>query len=228
MVNNSDKILDAGEYKYIAHNKMPKKVDPWKLAKDYKQLYLDSLDLKPEHRLKPMPMDDTLDEFLYDFFNVKPFGTCWMLNVSPNWKGKEINPTMVAHFVATIEAFYENCSRFTKYSYVLENGHDEDHLHAHIVFQLNPEKMAGTMTSIRKSKILNEFRNCWNRIAKDAKHENYVHLLPKGNNGSLQTCLINNEIMLKDKLDYLVEDLKPFSHQNDPHPLCPIKGGNWN
>lgn len=226
MVNNSDKILDAGEIKYVAHIKMPK-TDPYKLAKEYQRLYLESLDLKPEHRLPPMPMDDTLDDYLYDFFNVKPFTTCWMLNVSPNWRGKTITLTMIAHFVAVIEAFYGNCNRFTKYSFVLENGHDEDHLHAHIVFELNKDKLAGTMTSIRKSKILNEFRNCWNRIAKEGNHDSYVNLLPKGNNGSLQTCLLTNETMLKDKLDYLVEDLKPFSHQNDPHPLCPFTGGNW-
>lgn len=170
---------------------------------------------------------------LYKYYNVEKFTTGWMLNVSPAWKGVPIDQYMIDFFIAVIEKFYDNCGRFTKMKYVLENGHGADHLHAHIVFTLNTKK-PGYMTPIKKGRILTEFRNCWNRLAKDT--DTLDHLMIDGEEYyldveglvnarcALNTCLLTKDYMLKDKLDYLCEDLKPESHKNDSHPLCPIKG----
>ena len=168
------------------------------------------------------PSDMTTDDIL-KFYNIEKFTKCWMLNVSPDWKGKKINLSMIAHFITVIEAFYGNCNRFTKYRYVLENGHGEDHLHAHIVFELNENK-PGYMTPIRKAKILTEWRNCWNRLSRENSYPHFIDLCK--NKYALNTCLLTNKQMLLDKLDYLIEDLKPISHKNDPHSLCPVSGGD--
>ena len=182
---------------------------------------------------KPDEMEHPDEVDLYHYYKIEKFTTSWMLNVSPNWKGCAIDRHMVEFFIGVIELFFDNCKRFIKMKYVLENGHGKDHLHAHIVFTLNTNK-PGYMTSIRKGNILNEWRNCWNRLAKD--NESLNHLMIAGEEYyldpvdlckprvALQTCLITTPEMLKDKLDYLCEELKPESHKNDPHPITPVKG----
>jgi hypothetical protein len=180
-----------------------------------------SIPLEPEFKLHPSDIN------LYEYYNIKKFTKSWMLNVSPNWKGCVITREMLNFFIAVIETFYDNCDRFTKMSYVLENGHGKDHLHAHIVFELNTKK-PGYMTPIKKGKILTEFRNCWNRLIKDNSSMNNLTiddewLDPEGTyctkrkrkiglvdeRCALNTCLLTSPEMLQDKLDYLVEELKP-------------------
>lgn len=189
--------------------------------------------------LKPMPpvpsppasMEHPSDVDLHKYYNVKKFERSWMLNISPNWKGCIITRDMINFFIAVIDSFYNNCNRFTKMSYVLENGHGKDHLHAHIVFTLNIKK-PGYMTSIKKGNILQEWRNCWNRLAKDNPSLETLTIDDEWidpvdlckSKYALNTCLLTSPEMLQDKLDYLVEDLKPESHQNDVHHLCPVTG----
>lgn len=190
-----------------------------------------SLKAMPSIPFEPKEMVHPDDVDLCDYYNVEPFTKSWMLNVSPNWKGCVITRDMINFFIAVIDLFYENCNRFIKMSYVLENGHGKDHLHAHIVFTLNTKK-PGYMTSIKKGNILTEWRNCWNRLAKDNPSMDDLTIddewidcvnLCKSKH-ALQTCLLTTPEMLKDKLDYLIEDLKPESHKNDIHHLCPVKG----
>lgn len=228
-----------------AHNKA---VDDWNkvLKEDMSRLYerpdlqckknlMDELEL-PSYMEHPDKVD------LYDYYDEEKFTKAWMLNVSPNWKGVVITREMIEFFEGVINEFYENCNRFTKMKYVLENGHGKDHLHAHIVFTLNTKK-PGYMTSIKKGNILNEFRNVWNRLIKDnasledltiddewldpegyycTKRKKQIGLIDE--RCALNTCLLTSKGMYKDKIDYLKEELKPTSHKNDEHPLCPVKG----
>jgi hypothetical protein len=184
-------------------------------------------------------MEDPATIDLYDYYDEEKFDKAWMLNVSPDWKGCVITREMTDFFRGVIEEFYHNCDRFTKCKYVLENGHGKEHLHAHIVFTLNTKK-PGYMTSIKKGNILQEFRNVWNRLATDNESLSGLYIdgedyyldvvglvggkdFPKRRN-ALNTCLITTMGMYKDKIDYLDEELKPTSHKNDKHPLCPLTG----
>ena len=143
MVNNVGKILNAGELKSIEHYKMPNK-KPMSYVRRYQSDYIQSLDLKEEHRLTNILYVDTeglsIEEWCMNYYGVQKFNESWMLNVSPNWKGVDITRDMINFFIAVIELFFDNCNRFTKMSWVLENGHGKDHLHAHIVFTLNTKK----------------------------------------------------------------------------------------
>jgi hypothetical protein len=180
---------------------------------------------KPEYMESPEEID------LYEYYGEEKFTKAWMLNVSPNWKGCVITREMIEFFEGVIDEFYENCNRFTKMKYVLENGHGKDHLHAHIVFTLNTKK-PGYMTSIKKGNILNEWRNCWNRLADNNPSledltidDEWIDCIDLCKHRSaLNTCLLTSKGMYRDKIDYLDEELKPTSHKNDEHPLCPVKG----
>lgn len=186
---------------------------------------LPSIPCKPEYMEDPASID------LYEYYNEEKFTKAWMLNVSPDWKGVLITREMIDFFRGVIEEFYSNCDRFTNCKYVLENGHGADHLHAHIVFTLNTKK-PGYMTSIKKGNILQEWRNCWNRLADDnasidnmTKDDEWVDGIDLCKHRSaLNTCLLTTIGMYKDKIDYLDEELKPTSHKNDEHHICPVKG----
>lgn len=224
----------------ITHNKNVDKWDKWATKQwlegnDIALYEIPPLYTKwkkiPPIPLKPQEMEHPDEVDLYNYYKIEKFTTSWMLNVSPNWKGCTIDKHMIEFFIGVIDLFFENCSRFTKMSYVLENGHGKDHLHAHIVFTLNTRK-PGYMTSIRKGNILNEWRNCWNRLARD--NASLEHLTVDDEwidvvdlckaRVALSTTLITTPEILQDKLDYLCEELKPESHKNDPHPLVPVKG----
>jgi hypothetical protein len=183
----------------------------------------------PKVMVQPSYMEEASEVDLYEYYGIEEFHTSWMLNISPNWKGATINHSMIEFFKQVINTFFKNCNRFTKVNYVLENGHGVDHLHAHLVFVLNTKK-PGYMTPIKNGKILTEWRNCWNRLAKsievdvtiDDEYIDSVDLCKA--RCAVNTCLLNNKEMYQDKLDYLCEDLKPESHKNDSHPLCPLRG----
>lgn len=219
MVHNKENYCSINYVEYINN------MSHWNfknLMKRYESDYWYNETRYPE-KFRLMEHLDKMDKKkLFNFYDLKEFNPGWMLNISPNWKGVQINCEMIDFFIDVILKFYENCNRFINMKYVLENGHGKDHLHAHIVFTLNTKK-PGYMTPIKKGHILTEFRNCWNRLAKERQLD-WVDLVNA--RCALNTCLLTKECMYRDKLDYLCEELKPESHKNDEHQLCPIKGSN--
>lgn len=163
---------------------------------------------------------------LEKYYGVERFNKSWFLNISPDWKGKVFPSELPQELFLqeVMDEFYDNCNRFTKMKYVIECGSDGDFVHIHAVFELNPGMSKSNKTCISKGNILIEFRKCWDRIAKESS-EGYEGLV-KGRH-ALQTTLINNAEILKDKLNYLIEEKKPFSHRNMTHPLYPILIDRW-
>jgi hypothetical protein len=214
MVNNVGIILDAGELKYIDHYKMKDK-RPIYYVRRYQEEYIDSLELKEEYRLKSIleicEQNLNLEKYCMEYFNITKFENCWMLNISPDWKGN-ICLDNIKHFKEVIRLFYKNTRRFSYVKYVLECGGEGNFLHCHSVFKLNPDKL-GNMKSCYKGNFLKEFRSCWDRLGYKGKVKNRY---------ALQTTLITNKEMLQDKLDYLIEELKPESHKNAVHSILPF------
>ena len=79
-------------------------------------------------------------------------------------------------------------------------------------------------TWISKGNITRDLRAVWNKLSRELELEQEDCLKSKY---AIQTILIKNERMLKDKLDYLIEELKPLSHQNLQHPHLPEIVGEW-
>lgn len=210
---NSGKILDAGIIKNIEHyymkNNILKNLE-WKYEHSY-QTYIWDM----EHGKNPEPMippTEMSNADLYKYYDIKPFRPSWMLNISPNWKGR-IDEHMIAHFKKVMDIFFHNCDRFTNATYVLECGGDGDFLHCHAVFKLNPKK-PGNIASLKKGNFLKEFRSVWDRCG------DYKGLVKSRH--ALQTTLITREDMLEDKLNYLIEEKKPESHKNAIHSILPL------
>lgn len=159
---------------------------------------------------------------IYTYLDVYPFKQAMMINISPDWKGK-CNKQQIAILKKSIEVIGSNKNRFENYAYAIENGGDGDMVHLHCVLAFNEQQIA----NYKKHKnycnagIYKEFKTAFKRSA-EVIRSNYSEL-----NLMIDKKIINNQDMLNDKLDYLVEDKKPLSHQNKPHELFPVYYSSW-
>lgn len=151
-------------------------------------------------------------KIIAELMGVKPFRPHVMINISPNWKGKfgqdkTIDKIMIKGFRKTIETYLNSADRYSNWKYCLENGSNGDFLHAHIVAEINFSCEKSVKTHINKGNHKYELMKHWDK--------NF-----KGNEGFLkgkfavQRILLNNENLVKDKFDYLDENLKPDGHKN--------------
>jgi hypothetical protein len=208
-----------------------KQLNEWKLAQAYMKATNDiyskeyqryaSIDKPKEPVMTAIPVmkhfNDMSKQDIMDYYGEKVFHRCIMVNISPNWKGKFMKGMLgKRNFMKqVILKFFKNCDRFTKIAYAIECGSDADFTHAHCVLEFNPGKLNSSMKSHRKGNLMTELRKLWDKTSKqlDLPFEGLL----KGR-FALQTTLINNNEILQDKLDYLIEEKKPESHQN---LVCP-------
>ena len=148
------------------------------------------------------------EEAIYDYLGWKPFEPWVMLNISPNWAGTKISRGNICKLKRTFESYMKE-EWYSEWIYVLEAGGSGDHLHLHALCKMNKDKnIKSVRTHISKH---------WKRqVMKHAKNQG-------GGFGGLittqgqQACVIQGEMgeqILKDKMDYLVEDKKPIGHKN--------------
>lgn len=220
-------ILDEGELKYIEHYKMTSKATILhdRLHDQYYKHWwalferVDRGDRVCVEELNKLTTPHNMtNKMLEEYYNQQPFQSCWMLNISPNWKQEEKllsnrakTAKMVQFLREVIGLFYDDAKRFTKCKCVLEGGKEANFLHAHCVFELNKNK-PNNISHMKKGNFLKSFRTIWDRHCQELKYKDWEGLV--GSKYALQTTYITSEEMLKDKLDYLIEENKPLSHQN--------------
>lgn len=220
-------ILDEGELKSIDHYKMTSKATVLheKLYYDYEHMWTllsrrvsrGDMGCYEEFKKLKSPCDINNKE-LELYYGVQPFNNCWMLNISPNWKQEEKlmsnkakTAKMVQFLREVLGLFYDDAKRFTKVKWVIEGGKEGNFLHCHCVFELNKNK-PNNISHMKKGNFLKSFRTIWDRHSQELKYKDWEGLV--GSKYALQTTYITSKEMLQDKLDYLIEDKKPLSHQN--------------
>lgn len=180
----------------------------------------------PKYKLRNTLFIDQFGmEKINKYLDIVPFNDSLMLNISPKWsEGSEgISEGNKIRFLRKIiDSFIHDSGRFLRTKYVIECGKNGDHIHAHCVLELDPKLKKSNKTWISKHNHIRDFRNIWKRFASAADMSDSID-----SKHALQSILIKNRNMLKDKLDYLVEQLKPLSHQNAQHPQLPQIVGEW-
>lgn len=147
-------------------------------------------------------------EIIYEYLGRIPFNPCVMINISPDWKGKKIDNLMTKHFTKVIDKYLNESNRYSKWKYCLESGSEGDFLHAHIVAEINPDLEKSVMTHINKGNHAVQLRKAW-----DSLNGGYQKGKLKGKY-SIQRVILRTEVLRDEKLEYLVEDLKPEGHKN--------------
>lgn len=139
-----------------------------------------------------------------------PFMPSLSINLSPDWKGSSLS---LEHRFLILQDFMTSFLDeyrpflFTEYAYVVECGSEGNFPHLHTVLQCNPKtkKQLNTWLSKNsKARINKHFKKSCLKNGIDPVGINY------------QTCRINSEPILNDKIDYLFEDRKPPGHKNLP------------
>lgn len=212
-----------------------KQLNEWKLAQAYMKASNDiyskeyqkyaAIDKPKEPVMVAIPVmkhfNDMSKQDIMDYYGEKVFNRCLMVNISPNWKGKFMKSMECkkVFMQKVIIKFFNNCNRFTKIAYAIECGSEANFTHAHLVLEFNPGKYKSSIKTHENGNLNGELRKIWDK-ANRAFGLPYEGLI-KGRH-AIQTNLINNNEILQDKLDYLIEEKKPESHQNLEYPGYPF------
>jgi hypothetical protein len=167
----------------------------------------------------------TIEE-LHDYYDLEIFNDCIMLNISPKWPGGVgghdgglEDKIRIKFLKIVIDAFINDKRNFSKHKFVIECGKEGTHIHAHCVLELQPSKIKHLNTWLSKGKHHRDLRTIWDKIAKREDCLEYVGAIKA--KPALQTQILRTSELRDDKLDYLIEERKPLSHQNAQHPQCP-------
>lgn len=159
-----------------------------------------------------------------EYTGCTPFYPCVMINISPNWKEKlgvitciEDKQLEISKFKRVIETYLTESRRWSNYAYCIESGSTGEHLHAHIVAEVNPDLLEsvlnGKNSHINKGNHTQQIRKIWKDVFEGLPWQD---CLPKGPKGkySIQRIVLRTEVLKDDKLEYLVNENKPEGHKN--------------
>lgn len=162
------------------------------------------------------------DNTIRNYMGVQPFQHSVMINISPDWKGVYgqngvTDQMMVKGFKKVIEG-YMNEGRWERWAYVLECGSEGDHLHAHIVAEVKPDRVKDTFgfgrpkgskntSHLGKGAHVPQLKKHWKANMPERYHKCFK-------SQGVQKTNLTNEIIRLDKLDYLIEEKKPIGHKN--------------
>lgn len=160
---------------------------------------------------------------ILDYLKIIPFTPSVMINISPDWGEKPQRASLLKELINS----YMSEGWYDKWQYVIECGSEGTHIHAHIVAHVNPDRIKSCIDGFTYKYIKGK------KVKKNTSHighGRHVQQLKKWANkikgmegsikgNSVQTCILRTEQLVKDKLDYLIEDKKPVGHKN--HHIVP-------
>ena len=212
IIQNSDYIEPHGKMlkfknKYFDKNRLRKEYWEFDYSKDVESVFQ-----------KHFTLQDLLD-----YLGIVPFTPSVMINISPDWKESKL--TTEFGKVTVLKKIIDDYMKeewFDKWEYVIENGSNGDNIHAHIVAHVNPSRIKSciegfTYKYVKGKKVkknTSHIGKC-NHVQQLKKYASKVKGIQgciKGN--SIQSSILRNEELVKDKLLYLHEDTKPEGHKN--------------
>lgn len=176
--------------------------------------------------------------------NISPDWKAVDLLLNTLWNDPEVeieerHISMYARIMKALNHDFAECSkRFSHYNYAVECGKTGRHVHSHAVGQINPDMLATVITQKNKGNLSRSIRTLWKGVVRrevDTLHVNdcedkirtqICDCISKclDSKYSIQINIIRKKEFLQDKLDYLVEELKPLDHKNKSRQGFPIIG----
>ena len=167
----------------------------------FKEKYMDEMDMNGIHGIPKIYWNS---KEICDFMGIIPFVPSVMINISPDWKEMKNHKNKVNVLKDIIDNYMKE-QWYEKWEYVIENGSDGKHIHAHLVAQMNSNRLKSVESHLKKG-------NHTQQLKKYAKKIKGMEGIIKGN--SVQKIFLRTEEIVKDKLLYLHEDTKPEGHKN--------------
>lgn len=147
------------------------------------------------------------EEVVYDYLDIIPFTPSVMINISPDWGAvdKRSDTCKIKLLSEILEGYLREGGRYTKAQYIIENGSEGDHIHCHCVAQMNPKILKSVRSHLGRG-------NHTAQLIKQANKLKGMKGMIKGT--GIQINVLQNEEIIKDKIDYLDEEKKPEGHKN--------------
>lgn len=165
------------------------------------------------YRFSDNPYKDCVTKFwtkqeILDYMKIIPFTPSVMINISPNWNGKGIDRRTNKCKITILKGIIDKYMKegwYDKWNYVIECGSEGNHIHAHIVAHMNPQRLKSTESHLRRGNHTRQLMKYANKVEGMAGMIEGV---------SVQKTILRTEELVKDKLDYLIEEKKPEGHKN--------------
>ena len=212
------------------HKRMLKAIKDWEWrcsqCEDIYDPILFNRPPNPDHNLLIPPIHNDPDfnheanlNQIYAYFGKEVFHKGLMVNVSPKWKGKLSDDDMLVarKFLKTVIYDFFDTVFLTKMDFVIECGGEGNFPHVHAVFVCDPHT-SWEKSWVGKGHHHRSLRACWDKVARKSAPQ-WVGLIDA--KVAIASMKLLNRRVMKDKLNYLVEDLKPASHRNAQHPHYP-------
>lgn len=175
-----------------------------------------------------------------NYMGVIPFTPSVMINVSPHWKSGKFMKIKKNALKYAIEKYLNDCNRYDDWEAVIECGGEGNFVHAHAVAHVNPQMLKSVLGDGRPKgtkntshigkgsgvkgclqKHINKYFTEYFKDKSACEKAFNAHLkcdggyrgLLKGT-CSVQICILRNEVLVKDKKKYLIEENKPEGHKN--------------
>jgi hypothetical protein len=151
---------------------------------------------------------------LLKLLGIQEFKPFIYLTISPGWKetgnleNSEARGNMLNGF---IQGWITISDRWSKVDWVIEDGSQGNHIHSHIVLQINDEMRKSVETSYYKGNISSSIKKMWAKDVVMIKNE-LNHVLE--GKFSIKGNILRKKEQLEDKMNYLEEELKPLDHRN--------------
>lgn len=142
-------------------------IEPQGLMLKFKNKYFEDLKLKKEYTY--INFEDDLEmvfqkhftnQDLLDYLGIIPFTPSVMINISPDWSEFVLTGEMQKKYKNTSEAkvgclkkiidSYMQEQWYEKWEYVIENGSDGKHIHAHIVAKMNTKRLKSVESHLKR------------------------------------------------------------------------------
>lgn len=113
----------------------------------FKDKYMDEMDMNGIHGIPKIYWNC---KEICDFMGIIPFTPSVMINISPDWS--DINRSN-SNKVTILKKIIDNYMKeqwYDKWEYVIENGSDGTHIHAHIVAHMNVKRLKSVESHLKK------------------------------------------------------------------------------
>mgnify|MGYP000080889810 CR=1 FL=1 len=147
---------------------------------------------------------------IHNYLEIRKFRPSLFITISPNWKDYTVDIIKRRDLLRTFveDHLSKLYGDFYDYAYAVECGKQGSHIHVHCVLEINDDRIKTVRGRVKNNyNYKRSISRCWSKmegaegLLDDMKH-------------SIEIFQINTKTILKDKLDYLIEDLKPIEHQN--------------
>lgn len=175
---------------------------------DYMDVCFDDMKFMYNDFVKFVGKDD-----IYKYLEIREFKPCVYITISPDWSNYSVDIYKRRDLLILFnQELFKLYGMFSDYQYAIECGKQGSHIHSHAVFEVKHDSIKRFKGMATKGNLHRKIREVWDKMDPQLPLEGCEGALKS--KFAIELMQIYNQEILKDKLDYLIEELKPEEHKN--------------